>query len=127
MTGRRGASPIPPATMTRSRPRAASTGQPVPKGPRTPIAGACFLAHERMGRLADGAHRVDEMVLFPGVAADGDGQLPDSEDPQHAELSRLKRPTAGSVLGPERKREGVGRFLRHVVHAVGLRSHRIGG
>ena len=36
MSGRSGARPIPPVTMTTSRPAAASTGQPRPIGPRRP-------------------------------------------------------------------------------------------
>ena len=36
MTERSGANPIPPATITRSRPAASASGQPVPYGPRTP-------------------------------------------------------------------------------------------
>ena len=37
MTGRSGASPMPPATITTSLPAASSTGQLAPNGPRTPI------------------------------------------------------------------------------------------
>ena len=36
MSGRRGGSPMPPATMTTSRPKASSMGQPRPTGPRSP-------------------------------------------------------------------------------------------
>ena len=37
MSGRSGGSPMPPATMTTSRPKASSIGQPRPTGPRSPI------------------------------------------------------------------------------------------
>ena len=37
IAGRRGASPIPPVTMTMSPPMPSATSQPVPNGPRTPI------------------------------------------------------------------------------------------
>ncbi len=37
MAGRNGARPMPPATITRSRPFASASGQVVPYGPRTPI------------------------------------------------------------------------------------------
>jgi len=36
MAGRKGARPMPPATISTSLPRACSSGQEVPKGPRTP-------------------------------------------------------------------------------------------
>ena len=36
MSGRSGGSPMPPATMTTSRPKASSMGQPRPTGPRSP-------------------------------------------------------------------------------------------
>ena len=36
MTGRSGARPMPPATMTTSLPCSASSGQPLPNGPRSP-------------------------------------------------------------------------------------------
>src|SRR5215510_11974036 len=38
MTGRSGASPMPPATITTSLPSASSTGQLAPNGPRRPTA-----------------------------------------------------------------------------------------
>ncbi len=45
MAGRTGARPMPPATITRSPPRAWSSGHVVPNGPRTPITSPGSAAH----------------------------------------------------------------------------------
>src|SRR5215831_1311160 len=69
--------------------------------------------HHGLCDLSDGPHRVDQVTIVAGVAADRDRGFPHPEDPQHAELSRAER-RARSIRWLERQCEGILRFLRHL-------------
>ena len=60
------------------------------------------------------------------VAADGDRHLADAADVEHVELARGEREPGVPRLGEELERERVARLLRHPMHPIGPREHRVG-
>ena len=82
-------------------------------------------ADQRVGGGADGADGVDETAGMVRVAADGDGQLADAEDVEHAELAGGEAGRFGGGGGVEGEGEGVGGFAQDGFHPVGMREHRV--
>ena len=105
MTGRSGASPIPPATMTTSRPYASSTGQPRPSGPRSAEGRAPAEPGQEARRRAGGADRQLDAVRVE--ARDGDRRDRERGHPDHDELAGPAGQDPRVVRRePERRRVG---------------------